>query len=253
MVAYYTEKRYIPVREFAAIERSQTTLWTRVRGMSKASPQSKPLASSNPKLLEHEGPHILDWRMCKGEWEIWANGFLEEGADEMRGNDRTMMIPHSEGWNSFTESHWFRELVAAEVICCSGASVHGILFLTGGGCTGEVFRLRYLGTHKVFAPTANIGDPSQPIFRKETTGDIIGLHCLLDKEDQKFLLLGLVLLINNDRIYETKLPHPIPFSDLDSKVQVWDDGPPPKEWPIASRPGEMGIFTCDFAPTHYDG
>jgi len=87
--------------------------------------------------------------MCKGEWEIWANGFHEEGAEELRGNDRTMMIPRSEGWNSFTESvaatvespllrsklakDWdgicFEEgnLVAAEVICCSGACVHGIL------------------------------------------------------------------------------------------------------------------------------
>jgi len=32
------------------------------------------------KLLEHQRPHIPDWRMCKGEWEIWANGFHEEGA-----------------------------------------------------------------------------------------------------------------------------------------------------------------------------
>jgi len=56
------------------------------------------------ELLEHEGPHIPDWRMCKGEWEIWANGFQEEGAEELRGNDRTMMIPCSERWNSFTES-----------------------------------------------------------------------------------------------------------------------------------------------------
>ena len=42
--------------------------------------------------------------MCKGEWEIWANGFHEEGAEELRGNDRNMMIPRSAGWNSFTES-----------------------------------------------------------------------------------------------------------------------------------------------------
>jgi len=31
------------------------------------------------KLLEHEGLHIPDWLMCKGEWEIWADGFHEEG------------------------------------------------------------------------------------------------------------------------------------------------------------------------------
>ena len=52
----------------------------------------------------NEGPHIPDWRMCKGEWEIWANGFHEEGAEELCGNDRTMMIQCSEGLNSFRES-----------------------------------------------------------------------------------------------------------------------------------------------------
>ena len=56
------------------------------------------------KSLEHEGPHIPDWRMCKGEWEICAKGLHKEGAEELRGNDRNMMIPRSEGWNSFTES-----------------------------------------------------------------------------------------------------------------------------------------------------
>jgi len=54
-----------------------------------------------PKSPEYKGPHIPDWRMCMGEWEIRANGFHEEG---LRGNDRTMVIPRSEGWNSFTES-----------------------------------------------------------------------------------------------------------------------------------------------------
>jgi len=49
------------------------------------------------------------------------------------------------------------------------------------------------------------------------------------------------------------LPHPISFSDFDSKAQVWDDGPPLKEWSIASRPGEMGIFTRDFASAHFGG
>jgi len=56
------------------------------------------------KLLEHEEPHTPDWRMCKGQWEIWANGFHEEGAEELSGNGRTMDIPRSEGWNSFTGS-----------------------------------------------------------------------------------------------------------------------------------------------------
>jgi len=56
------------------------------------------------KLLEHKGPHTPGWRMCKGEWEIWANGFHEAGAEELRGNDGTMMIQSLEGWNSFTES-----------------------------------------------------------------------------------------------------------------------------------------------------
>lgn len=62
-----------------------------------------------------------------------------------------------------------------------------------------------------------------------------------------------MLLIDDDRIYETELPRSIPFSDLDAKLQVWDDGPPPKEWEIASRPGEMGIFTRDFAPAQFGG
>ena len=64
--------------------------------------------------------------------------------------------------------------------------------------------------------------------------------------------LGLVLLIDG-RIYETELPGLIPFSDLDSKLQMWDGGTPPKEWSIASRPGEMGIFTRDFAPEQFGG
>lgn len=63
-----------------------------------------------------------------------------------------------------------------------------------------------------------------------------------------------MLLIDDDRIYEAELLHSIPFSDLDLKLQVWDDGPPPKEWSIASRPpGEMGIFTRDFAPAQFVG
>jgi len=62
-----------------------------------------------------------------------------------------------------------------------------------------------------------------------------------------------MLLIDDNRIYEPPLPRSIPFSDLDSKLQVWDDGPPPKEWSIASRPGEMGIFTRDFAPAQFGG
>ncbi|RPB04039.1 hypothetical protein L873DRAFT_1668292 [Choiromyces venosus 120613-1] len=243
----------------------------------------KRLPPPNVKLLEREGPHIMDWRMCRGEWEIWANGFHEEGAKEPPGKDRTLLEivgyyddtalrglefvyrEHSSNkrvasilgskqakeWDSigFKEG----ESVAAVVICYSDACVHGILFVTGGGRTSEVFGPRYLGIHKVFAPTANVDGPSQTIFRKETTGDIIGLHCLYDEEGQKFLQLGLMLLIDDDKIYETELPHPIPFSDLDSKLQVWDDGPPPEDWSIASRPGEMGIFTRDFAPAQFSG
>ena len=37
-------------------------------------------------------------------WEIWANGFHEEEAEELLGNHRIMMKPRSEGWNSLTES-----------------------------------------------------------------------------------------------------------------------------------------------------
>jgi len=53
------------------------------------------------KLLKHEGHHIPDCRMCKREWEIWANGFHEEGAEELGASDRTM-IPGWEGWPSAT-------------------------------------------------------------------------------------------------------------------------------------------------------
>lgn len=43
-----------------------------------------------------------------------------------------------------------------------------------------------------------------------------------------FLQLGLILLIDGVGIYETDLPGLTPFSELDSKLQVWDDGTPPK-------------------------
>jgi len=42
--------------------------------------------------------------MYKSGWEIWANGFHEEGLEELHGNDRAMMTLCSEGWNSCTES-----------------------------------------------------------------------------------------------------------------------------------------------------
>ena len=99
---------------------------------------------------------------------------------------------------------------------------------------------------------ANIDSLSQLIIRKETMGDIIGLHCLYIEEDKTFLQLGPILLID-DKLYETELPHPIPFSDLDGKLQVWDDGSLPNHWSIASLPGEMGIFTGDLAPAQFDG
>lgn len=38
-----------------------------------------PPAGESLVLLEREGPHIMDWRMCMGEWEIWENGYHEEG------------------------------------------------------------------------------------------------------------------------------------------------------------------------------
>lgn len=41
----------------------------------------KKIPPVNALLLEREGLHIMDWRMCMGEWEIWENGFLEEGAE----------------------------------------------------------------------------------------------------------------------------------------------------------------------------
>jgi hypothetical protein len=62
-----------------------------------------------------------------------------------------------------------------------------------------------------------------------------------------------MLLVDQDKIYETELPRSIPFNDLGVNLQVWDDGPPPKGWLIASRPGEMGIFTRDFTTAEFDG
>ena len=117
----------------------------------------KRLPPPDVKLLEREGPHITDWRMCKGEWEVWANGFHEEGAEEPRGNDRTLLeivgyyddtalrgleflyrerssdrrVTSLLGSKLAKERDSIRfeerESVAAVVICYSDACVHGIL------------------------------------------------------------------------------------------------------------------------------
>lgn len=53
-------------------------------------------------------------------------------------------------------------------------------------------------------------------------------------------------------MYESELPRSIPFNEMDSKSQVWDDGPPPKRWSIGyRRPGDMGI--SDKTPSEYTG
>jgi len=64
----------LPLRRLISHSHAEVSVWKR-------------LPLPDVKLLEHEGPHIPDWRMCKGRWEIWANGFHEEGAEELGGND----------------------------------------------------------------------------------------------------------------------------------------------------------------------
>ncbi|KAH0610106.1 uncharacterized protein H6S33_012652 [Morchella sextelata] len=251
----------------------------------------KKLPPANASLLEREGLHIMDWRMCTGEWEIWDNGFHEEGAEAQVEQQKSLKEivgyyddkalrglkfvyrEHGEGNREFTSilgttdaiksdricfEEGKRDPMAAIVISFGDAGIHGILFVTESGLTSEVFGPRYLGTHKVFASTSasNIDGPSHTIFRKETNGDMIGLHCLYDYEQKRFLQLGLVLLTGSERhddIYGSQLRRPIPFNDMTDKLQVWDDGPPPSKWSIGSRPGDMGICDRTFSEAEYTG
>lgn len=50
------------------LSHSEASVWKRL-----------PPACQGLELLKREGPHIMDWRMCMGEWEIWESGFHEEG------------------------------------------------------------------------------------------------------------------------------------------------------------------------------
>lgn len=116
----------------------------------------------------------------------------------------------------------------------------------------EVFGPRYLGTQKVFVPNANIG-ALQTVSRTETMGDIIGLHFLYDYEEKVFLQLGLMLKEDQEDISVPLLPCPVPFHDISASQQAWENGAPPDEWRIASRPGEVGLFTRVDDPGKFAG
>lgn len=87
---------------------------------------------------------------------------------------------------------------------------------------------------------------------------ILGSNCFLSAishpQENKFLQLGLVLLEESEKIYEHELPCSIPFNEMGDNCQVWDDGPPPKEWSIGyRRPGDMGISDKTSSDAQYSG
>lgn len=116
-----------------------------------------PPAHERLKLLEREGPHIMDWRMCMGEWEIWENGYREAGVEiqpqesktlleivgyyddvalrglefiysEHRSGRRITSVLGSKKAAQRDSIHFkYGESVAAVVICFGDACVHGIL------------------------------------------------------------------------------------------------------------------------------
>jgi len=77
-----------PLRRLISLSPGAVSVWER-------------LPPPDVKLLKHEGHHIPDWRMCKREWAIWANGVHQDGAEELGASDRTM-IRGWEGWPSAT-------------------------------------------------------------------------------------------------------------------------------------------------------
>lgn len=109
------------------------------------------------EFLEREGPHIMDWRMSVAEWEVWENGFHEEGVNTQLQKERSLLEivgyyddvalrglefiyeEHGNGQRitsllgsreaSKRDSIRFKkgESMAAIVICFSNACIHGIL------------------------------------------------------------------------------------------------------------------------------
>lgn len=116
-----------------------------------------PPANKKLMLLEREGPRIMDWRMCMGEWEIWENGYHEEGVDMQPPKDKSLVeiVGYYDdvalrGLEFIYSEHKSRrritsvlgskiaakrdsirfkdgESMAAVVICFGDACVHGIL------------------------------------------------------------------------------------------------------------------------------
>ncbi|KAL7276946.1 hypothetical protein RUND412_000039 [Rhizina undulata] len=235
------------------------------------------------QLLEREGLHVMDWRLLMAEYEIWESGFESENLSSSSGDDkvlrkivgyydesslRGLKFVYVDGQTGEQTSSLLgsnqaskrgsiylkhREAIAAVVICYGDTGVHGILFVTEGGTVSEVFGPRYLGTHKVFAPT--LKEKSQTAFRQETMSRIIGLHCLYDRESRKFLQLGLIMPFEEDSIFEPPLPCAIPFDEVGDQSQVWDNGPPPDLWIIGSSPAEKqsGSLECDLKNVDYSG
>lgn len=116
-----------------------------------------PPASERLVLLEREGPRIMDWRMCMGEWEIWENDYHEEGVEmqPQKGKSLLEIVGYYDnvalrGLEFIYSEHGSRrritsvlgskkaaksdsiqfkdgESMAAIVICFGDACVHGIL------------------------------------------------------------------------------------------------------------------------------
>lgn len=121
-------------------------------------------ANKKLMLLEREGSHIMDWRMCMGEWEIWENGYNEEGVDAQpqKGKSLLEIVGYYDdaalrGLEFIYSEHGSRrrvtsvlgskiaakrdsihfkdgESMAAVVICFGDACVHGILVWLSSLC-----------------------------------------------------------------------------------------------------------------------